>query len=162
MALPVWGRSHTGTRCCVSVLPSTYRHCNLSLRQNQVHLCWGIHASCRSPVCSGCSWPSPSLVGMLPSMGVSVQGERTAHRCVLLHRDLGKKGGLEKSKHLRISVWLVNIWVQNQHNFYIILFTISALFSCPPTPPHPQDLMWPRVLLKTNHTQSLKRGRQSP
>jgi len=29
---------------------------------------------------------------------MSVQGERTAHRHVELHRDLGKKGGLEKSK----------------------------------------------------------------
>ena len=45
--------------------------------------------------------------------GCECSGERTAHRCVLLHRDLGKKGGLEKSKHLRISVWFVNIWVQN-------------------------------------------------
>ena len=30
--IPVWGKSHTGTRCCVNVLPGTYRHCNLRIR----------------------------------------------------------------------------------------------------------------------------------
>ena len=39
-------------------------------------------------------------------MGASVQGERTAHRHVELHRDLGRKGGLGKSKHLMISFFL--------------------------------------------------------
>ena len=38
-------------------------------------------------------------------MGVSVQGERTAHGRVELHRDLGRKGGLEKGKRLMVSVW---------------------------------------------------------
>ena len=50
---------------------------------------------------------------MLSNMGASVQGERPAHRHVVLHRDLGRKGGLGKSKHLMVSVWFVNIWVQN-------------------------------------------------
>ena len=45
-------------------------------------------------------------------MGACVQGERTAHRHVVLHRDLGRKGALGKSKRLMISVWFVNIWVQ--------------------------------------------------
>ena len=78
------------------------------------------HASCRSPVCSGCSWPSSSPVGMLQNMGASVQGERRAHSHVVLHRDLGRKWGLEKSKHLMISIWVVNIWVSPR--------LISALF----------------------------------
>ena len=56
---------------------------------------------------------SPSLIGMLSNMGASVQGERPAHRHLVLHRDLGRKGGLGKSKHLMVSVWFVNIWVQN-------------------------------------------------
>ena len=42
-------------------------------------------SSCCSPACSGCSWPSPSLVGMLPNVRACVQGERTAHRHVELH-----------------------------------------------------------------------------
>ena len=91
-------------------------------------LAWGrikhIHvenpSSCHSPACSGCSWPSPSLVGMLPNVGARVQGERTAHRCVELHRDLGRKGGLGKSKRLRISIWVINIWISPK--------LISALF----------------------------------
>ena len=37
---------------------------------------------------------------MLPSMGARVQGERPAHRRVVLHEDLGREGGLEKSKRL--------------------------------------------------------------
>ena len=77
-------------------------------------------SSCRSPVCSGGSWPSPSLVGMLPNVRACVQGERTAHRHVELHRDLGRKWGLGKSKCLRISVWVINIWVSPK--------LISALF----------------------------------
>ena len=109
----LFGRSHTGTSYYVYVLPGTQRHWNLSLRQNWAHLCRGIHASFLSPVCSGCSWLSPSLAEMLSNMGASVQGERPAHRHVVLHRDLGRKGGLGKSKHLMISVWFVNIWVQN-------------------------------------------------
>ena len=51
----------------------------------------GIPCLMRSPVCSGCSWPSPSLVGMLPNVGVSVQGERTAHRCVVCTQGLGEE-----------------------------------------------------------------------
>ena len=62
-------------------------------------------------------------------MGARVQGERTAHRHMLIHRDLGRKGELGESKRLRISVRFVNIWAQNRSNLYIILFTISALFS---------------------------------
>ena len=69
-------------------------------------MCRGIHASCRSPVCSGCSWPSPSLVGMLPSLGASVWGKRPAHRHVELPRDLGRKGGLGKSIFIMISIWV--------------------------------------------------------
>ena len=69
-------------------------------------MCRGIHASCHSLVCSGCSWPSPSLVGMLPIMGVSVWGERPAHRHMVLHRDLGRKGGLGKSIFIMISIWV--------------------------------------------------------
>ena len=107
-------------RYYVYVLPGTQRHWTLSLRQNWAHLCREIQASCRSPACSGCSWPSPSLVGMLPNVGARVQGERTAHRCVELHRDLGRKGGLGKSKRLRISIWVINIWVSPK--------LISALF----------------------------------
>ena len=103
----LFGRSHTGTSYHVDVLPGTQRHWNLSLRQNWAHLCRRVHASCLSPVCSGCSWPSPSLVGMLLNLGVNVQGERTAHRRVELHRDLGRKGGLGKSKRLMISVWFL-------------------------------------------------------
>ena len=53
-------------------------------------------------------------------MCVRVQGERTAHRHVELHRDLGRKWGLGKSKCLRISVWVINIWVSPK--------LISALF----------------------------------
>ena len=102
--LPVC-RSDTGTSYYVYVLPGAQRHWTLSLRQNWAHLSRGFCASCRSPVCSGCSWPSPSLVGSLPSLGASVWGERTAHRHGVLHRDLGRKGGLGKSKCLRISVW---------------------------------------------------------
>ena len=67
-----------------------------------------IRASCRSPGCSGCSWPPPSLVGMLPSMGARVQGERPAHRHAELRRDLGRKG-VGKSKRLMVSVWVVYI-----------------------------------------------------
>ena len=58
-------------------------------------------------------------------MGARVQGERTAHRRVELHRDLGKKGGLEKSKCLRISFFC--FWILN--NSYTILFIASCLFS---------------------------------
>ena len=68
----LFGRSHTGTSYHVYVLPGTQRHWNLSLRQNWAHLCRRIHASCLSPVCSGCSWPSPSLVRMLSSMGANI------------------------------------------------------------------------------------------
>ena len=57
---------------------------------------------------------------MLPNVGASVQGERPAHRCVELHRDLGRKGGLGKSKRLRISIWVINIWIGPK--------LISALF----------------------------------
>ena len=101
----------------------------LSLRQNWAHLCRGIHASCCSPACSGCSWPSPSLVGMLPSMGAHVQGERPAHRHVVLHGDLGREGGLEKSKHRMISGCFWGVVVLNEPNSYIILFIVSSLFS---------------------------------
>jgi len=34
---------------------------------------------------------------MLPNMGASVQGERTAHRHAVLHRDLGGKEGWRKA-----------------------------------------------------------------
>ena len=44
-----------------------------------------------------------------PSMGVRVQGERTAHRHMELHRDMGRKGGLGKSKSLRISVCFLGV-----------------------------------------------------
>ena len=74
--------------------------------ETEAHLCRGIRASCRSPVCSGCSWPSPSLVGMLANMGASVQGERPAHRRMELHRDVGRKGGSEESISIMISVWV--------------------------------------------------------
>ena len=68
----LFGRSHTGTSYHVYVLPGTQRHWNLSLRQNWAYLCRRIHVSCLSPVCSGCSWPSPSLVRMLSSMGANI------------------------------------------------------------------------------------------
>ena len=58
-------------------------------------------------------------------MGASVQGERPAHRHVELHRDLGRKGGLEKSRHLMISIFCP--WILN--NSYTILFIASSLFS---------------------------------
>ena len=58
-------------------------------------------------------------------MGVSVQDERTAHRHVVLHRDLGKKGQMEKSKNLIISIFC--LWSLN--NSYTVLFTASSLFS---------------------------------
>ena len=62
-------------------------------------------------------------------MGARVQGERTAHRRVELHRDLRRKGGLEKSKRLRISIFC--FWILN--NSYTISFIASCLFSdyCP-------------------------------
>ena len=34
-------------------------------------MCRGIHASCYSPVCPGCSWPSSSLVGILKEKQIS-------------------------------------------------------------------------------------------
>ena len=58
-------------------------------------------------------------------MGARVQGERTAHRRVELHRDLRRKGGLEKSKRLRISIFC--LWIL--FNSYTILFIASSLFS---------------------------------
>ena len=58
-------------------------------------------------------------------MSARVQGERTAHRHVELHRDLGRKGGLEKSKRLRISIFCLSILF----NSYTILFIASSLFS---------------------------------
>ena len=79
---------------------------NSQLEAERTHSCRGFHASCRSPVCSGCSWPSPSLVGRLANMGVSVQGERPAHRHAELHRDVGRKGGSEESVSIIISVWV--------------------------------------------------------
>jgi len=45
---------------------------------------------------------------MLSSLDVRVQGERAAHRHVVLHRDLGRKRGLEKKKHFIISIWFVS------------------------------------------------------
>ena len=39
-------------------------------------------------------------------MGVSVWGERPAHRHMVLHRDLGRKGGLGKSIFIMISIWV--------------------------------------------------------
>ena len=39
-------------------------------------------------------------------MGVSVQGERPAHRHAELHRDVGRKGGSEESVSIIISVWV--------------------------------------------------------
>ena len=83
-----------------------------------------------------------------PKHGCGVQGERTAHRHVVLHWDLGRKGRLEKRKCFMSSVWFVNIWVQNFSNFYSVLFTISALFSYF----FPQYLVWPRKLLKTSQS----------
>ena len=151
--LPVLG-SHRGSGWYVYVLPGTQRHWTLSLRQNSAHMCREIHASCSSPVCSGCSWPSPSLVGMLSNVGARVQGERPAHRHVELHRDLGRKGGLEKSKRLRISIFCLSILF----NSYTILFTASSLFS----DFFPQDLVWPRKLLKTSQIYPAKWGNQSP
>ena len=62
---------------------------------------------------------------MLANMGVSVHDERTAHRHVVLHRDLGKKGQMEKSKNLIISIFC--LWSLN--NSYTVLFTASSLFS---------------------------------
>ena len=58
-------------------------------------------------------------------MGARVQSERPAHRRVELHRDLGRKGGLGKSRHLRISIFC--LWILT--NSYAILFTASSLFS---------------------------------
>ena len=58
-------------------------------------------------------------------MGVTVLGERTAHRHVVLHRDLGKKGQMEKSKNLIISIFC--LWSLN--NSYTVLFTASSSFS---------------------------------
>ena len=63
-----------------------------------------------------------------PSMSVRVQGERTAHRCVELHRDLARKGGLGKSKSLRISVCFLGGVISNEANSYTILFTASSVF----------------------------------
>ena len=105
LPLPVGG-SHAGIGYYVFGLPGTQRHWTLSLRQNWAHSCRGFHASCSSPVCSGCSWPSPSLVGMLANMGARVQGERPAHRHAELHRDVGRKGGSEESISIMISVWV--------------------------------------------------------
>jgi len=45
---------------------------------------------------------------MFSSLGVRGQGERAAHGHVVLHRDLGRKGGLEKKKHFIISIWFVS------------------------------------------------------
>ena len=39
-------------------------------------------------------------------MGASVQGERTTHRRMELHRDVGRKGGSEESVSIMISVWV--------------------------------------------------------
>ena len=138
------------------MLPGTQRHWALSLRQNSAHLSREIHASCRSPVCSGCFWPSLSLVGMLPNMGVSVQGERTAHRHVVLHRDLGKKGKLEKSKQASYDF---NFFVFGSSItptlFYSLLHLCFLIF-------FPQHLLWPRKLLKTSQIYPVKWGSQSP
>ena len=97
-----------------------------------------------------CLMPLPSLLWVFLAFTFSGRdaSKHGAHRHVELHRDLGRKGALGKGKHLRISVWFVNIWVQNLSNFYSILFTISALFSYF----FPQDLVWPRMLLKTSQS----------
>ena len=58
-------------------------------------------------------------------MSARVQGERNVHRHAELHRDLGRKGGLEKSKRLRISIFC--LWILS--NSYSILFIASSLFS---------------------------------
>ena len=60
-------------------------------------------------------------------MGASVQSERPAHRHVELHRDLGRKGGLEESRHLRISIFC--LWILNNSYTILSIFTASSLFS---------------------------------
>ena len=110
------------------VLPGTQRCWTLSLRQKSAHLCRGFHASCRSLVCSVCSWPSPSLVGRLPNVGASVQGEGTAHRCWCAHRDLGGKEDWGKASVLWFQFGFY-FGVLNESNSYTILFTASSLFS---------------------------------
>ena len=100
----------------------------LSLRQNWAHLCRGIHASCCSPACSGCSWPSPSLVGVLPSMGAHVQGERPAHaRGASRGLGEGRRTGEKQALHDFRLFW--GVVVLNEPNSYIILFIVSSLFS---------------------------------
>ena len=37
-------------------------------------------------------------------------GWKVCTQAVELHRDLGKRGGLEKSKSLRISIWFLGVW----------------------------------------------------
>lgn len=69
---------------------------NSQLGQNQTHLCRGICATCRSPACCGDSWPSSSLVGMVPNMGEDVKDERIAHRHVVFHMDLRRERKGEK------------------------------------------------------------------
>ena len=111
------------------VLPGAQKHWTLSLRQNWAHL-WGEsmpHAAL--PVCSGYFWPSPCLVGMLPNMGVSVQSERTAHRHVVFHRDLRRKGRLELASILWFQFGFLGRVIWNEPNSYTILFTASSLFS---------------------------------
>lgn len=92
------------------MLPGTQKHWTLSLKGKTEHICVkGIHASCCSPICSGCSWPPPSLAGMLPNMDASVQGERTVHRHVVFHKGLEERR-IGESKHLMISVCFLGGW----------------------------------------------------
>ena len=61
-------------------------------------------------------------------MDVIIQGKRNTHRHVVPHRDLGRKGKLEKSKQASSDfIFFFCLWVLN--NSYTILFTASSLFS---------------------------------
>ena len=101
----------------------------LSLRQNWAQLCRGIHASWRSPVSSGCSWPSPSLVGMLPHMRAHCSGWKDCTQACGASQGLGEE---RRTGEKQVSCDFSLIWgalVLHESNSYIILFTVSSLFS---------------------------------
>ena len=100
----------------------------LSLRQNWAQLCKGIHASWHSPVSSGCSWPSPCCRDA-PTHGYTCSGWKDCTQARGASQGLGEERGTEEMQASYDFSWFWGAVVLNESNSYIILFTVSSLFS---------------------------------
>ena len=142
--LPVCGRSHTGARCLYM--------CCQAVKE---FLAWGRikHIYVQNP----CLMPLSSLLWVLLAStfpgrdaskhGCACSGWKARTQARGASQGPGEERRSGEKQRLMISVWVVYIWVGPKLISALFCSYFSSVFSH-----FPQDLVWPRKLLKSSQT----------